>query len=151
MDLPPVPCFASATALGGGRVCETHVATGEVTTLKHELGDDTVELGARVAEALLASAESTEVLSRLGDDVVEELEVDAALLVWRARSAIGFDGHGLDEANGHRSDGDALCHVEEGQLTLLGALGGHIAVGVDLDLRAVPGDIEVSLDDHVGC
>ena len=59
----------------------TYVTTGEVTTLKHELGDDTVELGAGVAEALLASAESTEVLSRLGDDIVEELEVDAASLV----------------------------------------------------------------------
>ena len=56
----------------------THVATGEVTTLEHEVRDDTVELGARVAEALLASAESTEVLDGLGDNVVEELEVDAA-------------------------------------------------------------------------
>ncbi len=28
----------------------THVATGEVTTLEHEVRDDTVELGARVAE-----------------------------------------------------------------------------------------------------
>ena len=64
-----------------GRGCGTHVATGEVTTLEHELGDDAVELGARVAEALLARAEGTEVLGRLGDDVVEELEVDAAGLV----------------------------------------------------------------------
>jgi hypothetical protein len=56
----------------------THVATGEVTTLEHEVRDDTVELGARVAEALLASAESAEVLDGLGDNVVEELEVDAA-------------------------------------------------------------------------
>merc|ERR1711879_967243 len=54
------------------------VATGEVTTLEHELGDDTVELGAGVAEALLVGAEGTEVLNGLGDDVVEELEVDAA-------------------------------------------------------------------------
>jgi hypothetical protein len=61
----------------------TYVAAGEVTTLKHELGNDTVELGAGIAKALLASAESAEVLSRLGDDIVEELEVDAARLVWR--------------------------------------------------------------------
>jgi len=54
------------------------VATGEVTTLEHEVRDDTVELGARVAEALLASAESAEVLDGLGDNVIEELEVDAA-------------------------------------------------------------------------
>jgi hypothetical protein len=65
------------------RLCElsTHIAAGEVTTLKHEIGDDTVELGARVAEALLASAEGAEVLDGLGDDIVEELEVDAAGLV----------------------------------------------------------------------
>lgn len=56
----------------------TYVAAGEVTTLKHEVGDDTVELGARVAEALLASAESAEVLDGLGDNIVEKLEVDTA-------------------------------------------------------------------------
>ena len=46
-----------------------YVAAGEVTTLKHELGDDTVEAGALVVEglagaasALLAGAESAEVL-----------------------------------------------------------------------------------------
>lgn len=86
MDLPPVPCFKPVSCCPAlyrvGRGCETHVATGEVATLEHELGDDTVELGSRVAKALLARAESTEVLCRLGDDVVEELKVDAALLVW---------------------------------------------------------------------
>jgi len=56
----------------------TYVATGEVTTLEHEFGDDAVELGALVTKTLLASAESTEVLDGLGDDVVEELKVDAA-------------------------------------------------------------------------
>lgn len=35
---------------------------GEVTTLEHEVGDDTVEARALVAEALLARAESAEVL-----------------------------------------------------------------------------------------
>lgn len=85
MDLPPVPCFILVSCCPAlcrvGRGWETHVATGEVTTLKHELGDDTVELGAGIAEALLTSAESTEVLSRLGDDIVEKLEVDATRLV----------------------------------------------------------------------
>jgi hypothetical protein len=90
MDLPPVPCFGQ---LLPRRVpcCEgpeTHVATGEVTTLEHELGDDTVELGAGVAEALLARAESAEVLGRLGDNIVEELEVDATDLVCKAVLAI---------------------------------------------------------------
>lgn len=96
MDLPPVPCWPSVSVrsilsspceprfLSSKRETKgTYVAAGEVTTLKHELGDDTVELGARVAEALLASAESTEVLGRLGDDVVVELEVDAAGLFYQ--------------------------------------------------------------------
>jgi hypothetical protein len=64
------------------------VATGEVTALEHELGDDTVELGARIAEALLASAEGTEVLDGAGNDLVVELKVDAAGLVCEGRSAI---------------------------------------------------------------
>lgn len=62
---------------------KTYVATGEVTALKHEVGDDSVEGRTLVAEALLASAESTEVLSGLGDHVVEEVEVDATLLLCR--------------------------------------------------------------------
>jgi hypothetical protein len=65
------------------------VATGEVTALEHELGDDTVELGARIAEALLASAEGAEVLDGAGNDLVVELKVDAAGLVCGGRSAIG--------------------------------------------------------------
>lgn len=54
-----------------------YVATGEVTTLEHELGDDAVEGRTSVAEALLAGAESAEVLSGLGDNIVVEVEVDA--------------------------------------------------------------------------
>ena len=47
---------------------------------------------------------------------------------------------------------DADCYGEgRGEHTLFGTLGGDIAVGVHLDLRAGPGDIEVSLDDHIGC
>ena len=60
---------------------ETHIATGEVTALKHELGDHTMELGASVTKAFLASTESTEVLASLGDDIVIEDEIDAAGLV----------------------------------------------------------------------
>lgn len=80
MDLPPVPCKVSVSNYAGAGqwIHKTYVATGEVTTLEHELGDDTVELGARVSEALLAGAESAEVLDGLGDNVVEEFEVDAA-------------------------------------------------------------------------
>ena len=57
----------------------SYVATGEVTTLKHEVGDDTVEGGALVTEALLTGAEGAEVLGGLWDDVAEEVEVDAAI------------------------------------------------------------------------
>jgi len=70
------------------RVCilrwsSSYVATGEVTTLEHELRDDTVELAARVAEALLTGAEGAEVLDGLRDDIVVELEVDlAGALCW---------------------------------------------------------------------
>jgi hypothetical protein len=41
------------------------VALGEVTTLDHELLDNTVEVGAFVAVALLAGSKGTEVLSGL--------------------------------------------------------------------------------------
>jgi hypothetical protein len=64
-----------------------------VTTLEHELGDNSVESTSGVTEAwmlallglrgswkltLLSSAESPEVLSSLGDDIVVELELDSA-------------------------------------------------------------------------
>ena len=76
MDSPPVPYRLSALFLAlyvVGRM--TYVAAGEVTTLKHELGDDAVERRALVVErlaraagALLTSAESAEVLSSLYED-----------------------------------------------------------------------------------
>ena len=58
----------------------THVVAGEVTTLEHELGDDTVEAGLLVALTSGQLAELTEVLGGLGDNVIEEVEVDAANL-----------------------------------------------------------------------
>jgi hypothetical protein len=61
------------------------IAGSEITTLDHELLDDSVESAALVvkwlaglAYTLLTSAESTEVLSSLGDDVAKELEDNAA-------------------------------------------------------------------------
>lgn len=61
------------------------VASGEVTTLDHEVWDDTMELAALVvkwlaglADALLASAKAAEVLGSLRDDIREELENDPA-------------------------------------------------------------------------
>ena len=59
---------------------QSYVATGEVTALEHELGDDAVEGRTLVTKALLAGAESAEVLGGLGDDIIEKVEVDAARL-----------------------------------------------------------------------
>ena len=89
MDLPPVPCFGREWT---GQPCfwiparwlvgaETHVATGEVTALKHEGRDHAMELGTAVAKALLASAKGTEVFSGLGGDILVEVEIDPANLV----------------------------------------------------------------------
>ena len=63
------------------KVVVTDVATGEITALKHELRDHTMEFGASVAKALLTGAKSTEVFSSLWDRIIVELEVNAALLV----------------------------------------------------------------------
>lgn len=60
------------------------VTTGEVTTLKHELRDDTVEGRALVLQALIALAELQEVLGGLGDDVVVEVEVNHTRLDFMA-------------------------------------------------------------------
>lgn len=54
------------------------VTSGEVTTLEHKVGDDTVERRTGITETLFASAESTEVLGGLGDNIVVELEDNAA-------------------------------------------------------------------------
>ena len=60
------------------------VAASEVTTLAHEVVDDTMEGGALeveglagLAHALLAGAEATEILGGLGDNVSAELHDDA--------------------------------------------------------------------------
>jgi len=77
----------------------TYVAAGEVTTLKHELGNHTVELGVGVTEALLASAESTEVLDGLGDNLIEELEVDTAGALCKGQQVSkGINGGRIDTA-----------------------------------------------------
>lgn len=53
---------------------------GEVTTLEHELGDDTVEGRALVTLTLGLGAELTEVAGGLGDVLLEEVEDDTARL-----------------------------------------------------------------------
>lgn len=50
------------------------VEVGEVTSLEHELWDNSVEDRSLVSESLLSSAESSEVLSGLRNDVWSKLE-----------------------------------------------------------------------------
>jgi hypothetical protein len=55
------------------------VVVGEVTTLEHELGNDTVEDGALVTVTVLTSTESTEVLSSLGDNISSQFHDDTLI------------------------------------------------------------------------
>lgn len=74
----------------GGRETEiTYIATSEITPLKHEVGDYTMELGALVSETFLASAKGAKVLYRSRNDVIVQNEVDSALLVCSGESQHG--------------------------------------------------------------
>ena len=50
------------------------VASSEVTTLAHEVGDDTMEGGSLVTISLLSGAKSTEILGSLGSNVISQLK-----------------------------------------------------------------------------
>lgn len=54
------------------------VVSGEISTLGHEVSDDTMESTSLVSESLFSSAESSEVFSSLGDDVVVEFKSNSA-------------------------------------------------------------------------
>lgn len=54
------------------------VVVGEVTTLQHEVGDDTVEDGVGVTETLFTSAKSAEVFSSLGNNISVQFKFNAA-------------------------------------------------------------------------
>lgn len=56
------------------------VTSGEVTTLQHELRNDSVERGSSVTETLFTGTESSEVFSGLWDNVVVQLEDDSTEL-----------------------------------------------------------------------
>jgi len=60
------------------RLAASSISFREITSLDHEVLDDTVESRAFVTESLLASSESTEVLSGLGDGLAVETDGDAA-------------------------------------------------------------------------
>jgi len=54
------------------------IMVGEVTTLTHEVGDDTVERTSLVAESLFSGTECPEVLSGLGDNIIPQLHRNTA-------------------------------------------------------------------------
>lgn len=56
--------------LSVNRLASSAIAASEVTSLKHECGNHTVELGILEAKALLAGAEATEVLHSFGNDTL---------------------------------------------------------------------------------
>lgn len=56
----------------------TYVASSEITSLKHELWDDSVELRTFVTFACFFLAQLNEVFSRLGYYIVVQVEVDSA-------------------------------------------------------------------------
>jgi len=62
------------------------IATGEVATLEHEVGNDSVERGALVSESILAGAELFEIFRGLRDNLVVEVEVDATLVYLSSRT-----------------------------------------------------------------
>lgn len=58
------------------------VVSGEVTTLKHELGNDTVEDRVGITIAFFASAEGTEVLCGPWDNIIKEVEYDSSVVLF---------------------------------------------------------------------
>jgi hypothetical protein len=55
------------------------IVVGEVTTLAHEVGNDTVEGRALVAVALLAGAQGAEVLGGPGYDISAQLKMSTRI------------------------------------------------------------------------
>ena len=53
------------------------VTLGEITSLQHELRNDTVEAGTRIAKALLACGKLSEVVCSVGDDIIIQLEYNS--------------------------------------------------------------------------
>lgn len=82
MDFPPVPYRVDTLVFlchqPAGPWARTHVVVGEVTTLEHELGNDTVERRALIAVSLRSGAKNSEVLGGLGNNIIVQLEGDPA-------------------------------------------------------------------------
>jgi len=105
------------------RLSSATVSISEVSSLKHEVGDDAVESGSLVvqrlallADTLLAGAQGAEVFNGLGHDVSVEAHDDAAELL-----AISFDvkedlvrhgGTGRDHGEEGGTDSEKELHLE---------------------------------------
>ena len=61
------------------------IVVGEVPSLAHELGNDTVEGRSSITEALLSSAQGAEVFGSFGDYICPELHYDTS--GWSASDA----------------------------------------------------------------
>jgi hypothetical protein len=113
MERPPVPCVVCQPFVVSSvpqHCASTYIATGEVATLEHKVGDDTVETRAGVALlGIRLGAEGTEVLGRLGDRLIEELEVDAAALLceWGGDASAKSIGYWRGWRGGAEQDGGA--------------------------------------------
>lgn len=92
MDLPPVPLSHVSVNYKRWRGEHKYVSTGEITTLKHERWDHTVEFRTLVSETLLASAEGTEVLNGSRDFIFVEIELDTTGLICDCFSQDRLDG-----------------------------------------------------------
>jgi hypothetical protein len=62
-------------AIDGLATCA--IVPGEITALKHEPGNYTVEAGTRIAVTVLASRKLSKVPSRIGDDFIKQGENDS--------------------------------------------------------------------------
>lgn len=60
------------------RFATSSVVIGEITSLAHEVGDDTMERRTLEAETLLACAKAAEILSGLRDNIRTQSHGDAA-------------------------------------------------------------------------
>jgi len=61
-------------AIDGLATCT--IVTGEITALKHELGDHTVERGIFIAKTVLAGRKLPKISCGVGDDIVVQFEDD---------------------------------------------------------------------------
>ena len=75
--------FQEAFSLKTTYLSTSSVVVGEVTSLAHELRNDTVEGGTLVSESLFSGAQGTKVFGSLGNNISAEFHDDAALRLIR--------------------------------------------------------------------